>query len=75
MARWGGSRSCSCSSRAPRPHPARYDGILELERSFAAWISDDPSRVPLRFELGADAGAGAFIAELVTYQDPPDRRP
>ncbi len=52
----------------------RYDGILEVERSFAVWISDDDaSHVPLRVELGSEVGV--FVAELVTYQGPPERRP
>lgn len=58
---------------AAHAHAVRYDGTIEAEHGFVGWISDDPSRVPLRFELGSEVGV--FVVELVTYQAPPDRGP
>lgn len=58
---------------AAHAHSVRYDGSIEAEHRFTAWVSDDPSRVPLRFELGSEFGV--FVVELVTYQPPLDRRP
>lgn len=56
---------------ASHTHAIHYEGMLESEHRFAAWVSDDPSRVPLRFELGSELGM--FVVQLVAYQPPQDR--
>jgi hypothetical protein len=48
----------------------RYDGVIAAEYAFSAWVSDDPSRVPLRFTTSSKWGA--IAAELVAYHASPD---
>lgn len=48
----------------------RYDGVIAAEYAFSAWVSDDPSRVPLKFSTSSKWGA--IVAELVTYHAPAD---
>jgi hypothetical protein len=49
----------------------RYDGIAADQFPFSAWVSDDTSRVPLRFVV--QTKLGEISVELVDYQIPSDR--
>ena len=49
----------------------RYDGLAADKIPFSAWVSDDTSRVPLRF--AAQTEWGEISVELVDYQIPSDR--
>lgn len=49
----------------------RYDGLAADKVPFSAWVSDDTSRVPLRF--AAQTEWGEIAVELVDYQIPSDR--
>jgi hypothetical protein len=54
-------------------YAVRYDGVIVSEYAFSAWVSDDPSRVPLKFATSSKWGA--IVAELVWYQPPVEDRP
>ncbi len=56
---------------AAHTHAIRYDGVIGAEHTFSAWVSDDPSRVPLRFETSSKWGT--IVAELVAYTPPVER--
>ena len=47
-----------------------YEGLVDDDLHVALWISDDASRVPLRFELITKWGT--LVAELTEYQPPQD---
>jgi len=54
---------------APKPMAAvRYDGRIEEDFHFAAWISDDAARVPLR--LRTETKWGDVTGELLEYDAP-----
>lgn len=54
---------------AGHAYAIRYDGVIEGEWKFSAWISDDPSRIPLSFRF--DSEWGLIDAELVGYAGEP----
>jgi hypothetical protein len=54
---------------AAHTYAIRYAGMIEGERAYAAWISDDPARIPLAFQF--DSEWGRFDVALVGYQLPP----
>lgn len=47
----------------------RYEGIIENEVKFTAWVSDDIARVPLRFESDLPM-FGQIVIELTHYSAP-----
>ncbi len=55
---------------AAHAYAIRYDGKIEDKFTFRAWVSDDPSRVPLRLE--ASSKWGMLVGELLGYTAPPE---
>jgi Protein of unknown function (DUF3108) len=51
-----------------KAHAIRYEGMIARRFPFTAWVSDDPSRVPLRFQ--ASTKWGSIDVDLVEYQPP-----
>jgi hypothetical protein len=47
-----------------------YDGVVDDDLRVALWVSDDASRVPLRFEVVTKWGT--LVAELTEYLPPPE---
>jgi hypothetical protein len=51
-----------------KAHAIRYEGVIAGRFKFAAWVSDDPSHVPLRFQTTSKWGA--IEVDLVEYRLP-----
>lgn len=52
----------------PNAHAIRYDGTISDKYQFSAWVSDDPSHVPLKFQTTSKWGP--IVVELVAYHAP-----
>jgi hypothetical protein len=62
---WHVGREYLAAAKAPA---VRYEGTIANRFRFTTWVSDDPSRVPLRLETGSKWGD--IAVDLVTYQAP-----
>jgi hypothetical protein len=51
-----------------KAHAIRYEGLIARRFKFSAWVSDDPSRVPLR--VSVESKWGTIEVDLVEYQAP-----